>query len=127
MSLTRRNIFSAAATPVFCDYQSGKLAEVQTRAWVAWNERALCVAIRCEEPRIADIRATMTERDSGVWGDDNVEVFLKPPTGETYYHFSTNALGTLFDERAHAYTPADAPARMTRMTRILNSLPIRFS
>ena len=90
----------APGTPLFCDYQSGRAAAVQTRVQAAWDDRALHLGIRCDEPRIADLKATMAQRDAPLWGEEGVEVFLKPPTGETYYHFVVSPLGTLYDAKA---------------------------
>ena len=90
----------AAETPAFCDFQSGRLAEVQTRVAAVWDEDALYLGFWCDEPRMADIKAGFTERDAGLWGEDCVEVFLDPPGDGPYYHFGINALGTLADEKA---------------------------
>lgn len=68
---------------------------LRTRAKVLWDDEALYVAARLEEP---DVWATLTERDSRVYLDNAFEVFLDPD-GDThhYYELEVNALGTLWD------------------------------
>lgn len=90
----------AGLLPLLCDHQTGRVAEVTTQALVAWDAGALYLGVRCQEPRVGDLRATLTARDAPLWGDDSVEVFLRPPDGRTYYQFVVNPLGALYDARA---------------------------
>ena len=72
----------------------------ETRAWAAYDNRALYVAFECIEARMADIIAQRTVRDSDVWEDDCVEVFLAPRRDQgRYLHFVVNAINTQYDER----------------------------
>jgi hypothetical protein len=76
-----------------------------TRACVAYDDRALYLAFECLEDRMADLVAQRTARDSDVWHDDCVEVFLAPPRDAEYFHLAVNAAGAQYDERG-ALDPA---------------------
>lgn len=67
----------------------------RTRAKMLWDEEALYVAAQLEEP---DVWATLTQRDTVVYYDDDFEVFIDP-TGTThnYYELEVNALETAWD------------------------------
>jgi hypothetical protein len=71
----------------------------ETRAWAAYDDRALYIAFECLEDRMSDVKAQQTQRDSSVCDDDCVEIFLDPGRDEHYFHFALNALGTQYDER----------------------------
>lgn len=87
----------AASVPLFCDFQTGRPAPANTRVLAVWNDDCLFVGFRCDEPRMGELRATLRDRDSSLWGEDCVEVFLRPPGTEPYFHFIVNPLGTLYD------------------------------
>lgn len=79
-----------------------------TQAWVAWDDDALYVAVRCADDRMAQVPATVTERDGPVWRDDCLEVFLMP--GAPYfYHFGANLLGAHYDARQSTAPSRDEP------------------
>ncbi len=68
---------------------------LRTRAKLLHDDRCLYVAAELEEP---DVRATLTERDSVIFHDDDFEVFLDPDgDAELYYELEINALGTVWD------------------------------
>ncbi|MGQ0626758.1 MAG: carbohydrate-binding family 9-like protein [Phycisphaerales bacterium] len=66
-----------------------------TRAKMLYDDEFLYVGAEMEEPRAW---ATLTEHDSIVYHDNDIEVFLNP-TGDNhqYYELEINALGTVFD------------------------------
>ncbi len=69
-------------------------------AYVAYDDENLFIAFRCNESRMDQIVAERRERDSDVWLDDCVEVFLMPrPETGAYFHLVVNPLGTLYDCR----------------------------
>lgn len=71
-----------------------------TRAWLAADADALYVAVRCDEPRMADRRITVRERDGQVYRDDSVEVLLDvDPSDDRYHQIVVNAAGTVYDGR----------------------------
>lgn len=67
----------------------------RTRAKLLWDEQCLYVAAELEEPHLW---ATLTQRDSVIFHDNDFEVFLDPSgTGRNYYELEINALGTVWD------------------------------
>ncbi|MEA3403672.1 MAG: carbohydrate binding family 9 domain-containing protein [Armatimonadota bacterium] len=73
-------------------------AQAQTQFAVAFDDMKLYFAVKCLEPNMDQLEATVTERDGKVHGDDCVELMVDP-TGDRveYYHFTVNPLGTLYD------------------------------
>ena len=76
-------------------WQSGK--KEQTAAKLLWDEKNLYVAYRCED---AHISAERTERDSDVFRDDCVEVFIAPNPDEPmhYFNIEMNVIGAFLDQ-----------------------------
>lgn len=71
----------------------------QTYAWLGYDDHALYVAFRCEEPAIKDLVADASGRDSAVSRDDCVELFIAPGTyGAWYYHLLVNSEGVIQDQ-----------------------------
>lgn len=67
----------------------------RTRAKLLWDDRYLYIAAELEEP---DLVATLTERDSVIFKDNDFEVFLDPTgDGRTYLELEINALNTVWD------------------------------
>jgi len=76
----------------FVDLVTGEPAIFDTRMACLWDEEALYVAYWVEEPFV---RATLTERDSFIWLDNDVELFI---AGEDcYYELEINAFGTIYE------------------------------
>lgn len=67
----------------------------RTRAKMLWDDEALYIAARLEEP---DVWARLTQRDTVVYYDNDFEVFIDP-TGTThnYYELEVNARETVWD------------------------------
>ena len=60
-----------------------------------WDERYLYIAAELQEPHV---RATLTQRDSIVFKDNDFEVFLDPDgDARNYYEIEINAWNTIFD------------------------------
>lgn len=83
---------AAPRSPRFTDLISGRRAIHDTRAAVLWDDENLYVGFWVEEPHVA---ATLTERDSLIWTNNDVEVFIAGQ--DTYYEFEINALGTIYE------------------------------
>jgi hypothetical protein len=56
------------------------------------DENALYIGFELEEP---DLRASLTERDSRIYTENDVEVFIDG--GDAYYELELNALGTVYE------------------------------
>ncbi|MDR2517291.1 MAG: carbohydrate-binding family 9-like protein [Spirochaetaceae bacterium] len=76
----------------FVDMVSGEPAFFDTRMASLWDEQYFYVLFRLEEPAL---RASQTERDSLVWLDNDVEVFLDGE--DCYYELEINALNTVYE------------------------------
>ena len=76
----------------------GVVAQTQTHFKIAFDNEAVYVAVRAEEPQIAQLRKQIAERDGKVFMDDCVEVMIGPRREpHTYMHIIVNALGTVYD------------------------------
>lgn len=87
-----------------------ELPTQQTKVWLVYDKENLYIAFECKEflldPRLQrthEIKAEKTQRDSSVWEDDCIEVFINPTPSksENYYHFVVNTRATTYD----AYCP----------------------
>ncbi len=82
----------AAWSHRFVDLVSGEPGFFDTRVACLYDEKALYVGFRIQEPQV---RATLTERDSFIWFDNDVEVFLGGD--DCYYEFELNAFNTPYE------------------------------
>lgn len=76
----------------FVDLVTGQPAFFDTRIAALWDEHYFYLAFWVEEP---DVRAELTERDSFIWLENDVEVFIAGP--DCYYELQVNALGTIYE------------------------------
>jgi hypothetical protein len=67
----------------------------ETKMKMLWDEDFLYIGVHLEEP---DLWATYTERESVIFHENDIEVFLDPD-GDThhYYELEVNAMGTEWD------------------------------
>ena len=82
----------APRSPRFVDLISGQPTIHDTRAAVLWDDACLYVGFWVEEPFV---QATLTERDSLVWSENDVELFIAGK--DAYYEFEINPLGTIYE------------------------------
>jgi hypothetical protein len=82
----------AEKSPRFVDMVTGEPGLYDTRAAVLWDDQNLYIAFWVEEPFV---RAGLTERDSLIFRENDVEVFIDG--GDAYYEFEINALGTVYE------------------------------
>jgi hypothetical protein len=71
---------------------SGEPALYETRVACLWDDQAFYVAYWIEEPQV---RATLTARDSFIWNDNDVELFVGGD--DCYYELEVNAFGTVYE------------------------------
>jgi hypothetical protein len=80
-------------SPRFEDLEiPGRPALLDTRAAVMWDDDYIYVGFWLEEP---DVWATLTERDSMICTENDVEVFFAGK--DAYFEFELNALGTIME------------------------------
>ncbi len=69
----------------------------RTRAKICWDDEHLYIAAEMEEPHVW---ATLTQRDSVIFHDNDFEVFIDPDGDHCdYYELEINALNTVWDLR----------------------------
>ncbi len=72
--------------------------EVRTTVGILSDERNLYFLIKVSEPEVKTMNVTAKEKDSLVWRDESVEIFLYPPTAaNSYYQIAVNPAGTVYD------------------------------
>ena len=81
-----------ARSPRFVDMVSGEPALYDTRVACQWDAERFYVAYWVEEPQV---KATLTERDSFIWNDNDVELFVAGD--DCYYELEINAFGTVYE------------------------------
>ncbi len=84
-------IAAPRSTP-FIDIVTGEPAWFDTRVAILWDDRYLYFGFAAEE---TDVWGTFTERDSKIWFDNDVEVFIAGR--DAYYEFEINALNTIYE------------------------------
>jgi hypothetical protein len=82
-------------------HQDGSEARTNpVQFYFAYDNDNLLIAAHCEDTRIDSLRANVTGRDGGVWGEDCVGYFFEPEYGsQTVYQIYINPLGTVFDQK----------------------------
>lgn len=75
------------------------MPEAETIADICRTTSALWLRFLCYEPLTSKLQATRRERDSDVWQDDCIEIFVQPAAKADYLHFVVNPLGTQYDEK----------------------------
>jgi len=76
----------------FVDLVTGIPGFLDTRMAALWDNRNFYVAYWIEEP---NVQARLTERDSFIWTENDVELFIAGPDG--YYEFQINAAATIYE------------------------------
>ena len=89
--------------------KEGSKAKEQSEFKVAYDKDNLYLAIVCHESRMKNISAVKTSRDSNVYEDDCVEIFLLPIDEINYFHIIINSLGTVYDTRKDVGASYDLP------------------
>lgn len=105
----------AEKSPRFVDAVGGTPGIYDTRAAILWDEEALYIGFWAEEPYPA---ATLTKRDSLLWVENDLEVFIAGP--DTYYELELNALGTLYEV---FYLWRDAYPRLDAQGKLISGNP----
>ncbi|MBI3920505.1 MAG: carbohydrate binding family 9 domain-containing protein, partial [Armatimonadetes bacterium] len=89
------------AQPVteFLVNNGNKPAAFSSRARVIYDDEALYIAVRCEEPEVKNLQTRPLPRDhSDVFRTDCIEIMLDPGRSQSdYYHLGVNASGSVAD------------------------------
>ncbi len=92
--------------------------EGRTAAYLGHRDQVLYIAVRGFEPDLDKLVIQHHNRDSDVWQDDCVEIFLDPGnTEKNVYQFVVNAAGALFDlynQKKRENFKAEVAARIFR-------------
>ncbi len=79
------------STP-FVDIVTGAPTWFDTRVALLWDDENLYIGFTAEE---TDVWATLTKRDSKIYQDNDLEVFIAG--NDAYYEFEINALNTIYE------------------------------
>jgi hypothetical protein len=82
----------------FLSIKGDAFATEQSEVYTCYDQDNLYVAFKCYDSQMNKISAVKTVRDSDVWTDDCVDVFLDPDLSRRYfYQLIVNAIGTQQD------------------------------
>jgi len=76
----------------FIDIVTGEPAWFDTRVAILWDDTYLYFGFTAEE---TDVWATLTQRDSKIYEDNDMEVFIAG--NDAYYEFEVNAFNTIYE------------------------------
>lgn len=83
-------------TTYFRRQGSQEEAEPTTTGHIAFDDGNLYIAIRGDHPDPKSILAN-AEEESDVFGDDSIEVFIRPRESSAFFQFAVSASGALYD------------------------------
>jgi hypothetical protein len=84
---------AAPRSKPFVDIVTGEPAWFDTRVSILWDDQFLYFGFWAEE---TDVWASLTERDSRIYEDNDLEIFVDGDR-EAYYEFEMNALNTVYE------------------------------
>ncbi|HOZ46225.1 MAG TPA: DUF4091 domain-containing protein [Candidatus Hydrogenedentes bacterium] len=92
----------------FIQMDAARTAQTPTRAWVFYDDAALYMAFRCDEPAMDQLAAECTMHDDSLWRDDCVEIMLQRPGDDAFAQVIVNTNGATYDARdeLHSWEPA---------------------
>jgi hypothetical protein len=82
----------APLSPPFCDIVTGEPAWFDTRVRLLWDDTYLYFGFTAEE---TDVWGTLTERDSKIWEENDLEVFIAGK--DAYYEFEISACNVIYE------------------------------
>ncbi|MFA5857516.1 MAG: beta-N-acetylglucosaminidase domain-containing protein [Elusimicrobiota bacterium] len=96
---------------------SGKIPP--TYAYVGYDNNNLYIAVVAEEPYVNKLGGKVTKRDSGVYNEDSIELFIDPKlTRDTYWHLGVNSINTQYDSQVKPGTSKTAEANIEWMSNV---------
>jgi hypothetical protein len=85
----------AISAMVLRDARERTPASLGTRTVVLYDDQAIYIGMRMEEPNVKGIKAVHQSPDETLWADDSVEIHLGPGEDrKSYYKLTINSLGT---------------------------------
>ena len=89
---------AAPAYDKFVNTETQAPAPVGNSVKVLFDDKAIYLGIRCEEPLVSEMKLPSRPRDGGLFQQDCIEIMLDPGrTQELYWHFMIGAQNTLYD------------------------------
>lgn len=111
---------AAPASSPFVDIVTGAKAWFETRVRLLWDDENLYFGFTAPE---TDVWGTLTERDSKIWHDNDLEIFIAGK--DAYYEFEINALNTIYEvfwiwkDMFHEGSPYNVPEWDVRGRKVL--------
>jgi len=92
---------AAPSASGFVWYDRLEALAVQTSFSLVWDDDALYLGVRCDEPQIDKLTPLPVPRDAHqVFGTEAIEFFLEPAHEHAlYYQWAANAAGSVYDSR----------------------------
>jgi len=89
----------------FLDLGDGnKPSPLKTWFKMAYTKDALYIGVWCEEPQMDEI-ISEEKSDGEVWRDDGLEIFLAPPSVDSYFQFVLNTSEARYSSQDHHKQP----------------------
>ncbi len=83
--------------PFLATFSATEEVQGATLAHVAYDDEALYVAVRCQEPHMDRLELVGGKRDDNVWLGDSVDLFIQREKGEPFYHVIVNPANVVWD------------------------------
>jgi hypothetical protein len=90
-------IWQACPPLALGECQSDQIGELKSTARVLFDAKNLYVAFECVEKDTSTLKTAVTGRDANLWGNDHVDVFVRPQGSQQNYHFIVACNGELMD------------------------------
>ena len=97
-----------------CDYVTGfvraggQVVANQTFVRMLYDSKYVYIAVEADEPAVDKLKIHRRARDSEVWKDDDIELFIDPAgAGVRYFHFAINPAGAMYDADCKLSAPYD--------------------
>ncbi len=91
--------YATELEPFLPRYAATADLSASTIAHVTFDDRALYVAVRCQEPEMEALEVVGSRRDDDVWLGDSIDLFVQRAAGEPYYHVIVNPANVVWDAR----------------------------
>jgi len=92
-------VWSAARPVVLGELERGGETSPRTEVRLVHAGGVLYVGCRLAEPKMDQLKRTVSQRDGPAYQDDSVELFLSPHPARGYFQIIISATGAIFDRR----------------------------